>query len=146
MANIRKVHGNTVAPAEQIGRDVQWIGVVCGDAVLNEVVPVLVDGVVESSEGAQTYLDKVRQIVDNAASVTLTGGNTTTEVMFMTEGFGITRDADGNEPTQTQQAAELRRQLLLVAGEGEAAHLGTIEVTLEDVTGVDFVASVTVNS
>ena len=144
MATLAKAHGNTVAPAEEIGRNPLWVGVLCGDAVLNDLVPILEDGnIVDSS---YTYLDRVRQVVDIASSITITGGNTTTAVMFLTEGFGFAdTDTDGNAPTLQEQAEALRVQLLAVGGEGEATHLGTIEVTFEDLTGLVFVAAITAN-
>ena len=137
MATLAKAHGNIVVPSEQLGRDINWISVVSTDAVLNDLVPILEDGnVVDSSF---TYADMVRQTLDNFCSITIVGDNTTTEIMFLTEGLGA---GGPGETTLQAQVNAIDTALLLVGGEGEDAHLGAVLVTAELLVGLVFTTDV----
>ena len=141
MAELLKVNGNTVAPSQQIGRDVWFVGVSCASAVLNDAY----------NSGSETYLDKVRQVIDQASSITLIGATASdTDVVFMVEGAGFGGPGSGVEPDASadvslQDQADAIDALLVAipTAAGGANALGAVDVTFNTIVGVAFVATVT---
>ena len=85
MAEIIKVNGDTIA-SQQVGRELEWAHItVTGD--LTASLP--------GTNASQTYLDLVRQVVDQFASITFVGEPTATEVVFGIEGAD-TLDLEGD--------------------------------------------------
>jgi len=110
MAEITRVNGG-VGPIELIGRDLEWVhvaGIDCtGYADANgKLIP-------------ESNLEKVRRIIDGAASITIIGEPTATDVMFGVEGLGAT-------------AADLQAAI-------DAATGGTSTVAVVALTGAAFV-------
>ena len=141
MAELLKVNGNTVAPSEQIGRDVLFIGIEATNTVLNTVV---------DAGGSITNLDLVRQVIDSASSITLIGetsaGND--NVMFMVEGAGFGGPGSGAETIGQTGAGTIGLQLQInaIRDEVEAlngAALGTTVCTIQHIEGVVFVVDFT---
>ena len=139
MAEITKVNGNTVAPSEQIGRDVVWVGISCSNAVLNTAV----------SGGSITNLDLVRQVVDSASSITLIGAVSTNtnaggDVMFMVEGIGFGGPGSGAQTFGEVGAGTIgdAAQIAAIKAAVEAVNggaLGTATVTFETLDGIEFI-------
>ena len=138
MAELLKVNGNTVAPSQQIGRDVVFIGLVAANAVLNTVV---------DAGGSVTNLDLVRQVIDTASSITLIGTTATdTSVTFMVEGLGFGGPGSGVEPQSAPPAVSLQDQADAIKALVEAVNasaLGVVATTLSHIEGIAFVVDVT---
>lgn len=144
MAEIAVVNGNTVAPSEQIGRDVIFIGIEAANAVLNSALPD-VDGVTPSL----TNLDLVRKVIDSASSITLIGEtNSDTDVAFMVEGAGFGGPGSGAETIGETGAGTIgfQAQINAIRDSVEAlnaAALGTTVCTISHLEGVTLVVDFT---
>lgn len=120
MAIVTKAHGTTVAPSTQLGRDLVWIGIAVSGGATTDMN--------DAYAGSSTYLDQVRQIVDQAASITIIGGMPTgAAVMFGVEGAGFAGAVEG--PAWQLQINEIRDQV--EAFDGGA--LGTAVCTIQDI-------------
>jgi hypothetical protein len=146
MAEIAKVNGNTLAPSEQIGRDIVFIGIQATNTVLNDALPD-VDGVTPSI----TNLDLVRQVIDSASSITLIGEVANDDdVMFMVEGAGFGGPGSGAETIGQTGAGTIGFQVQInaIRDAVEALNggaLGTTICTIQHIAGVVFVVDFTDN-
>lgn len=135
MAELIKVNGNTAAPSAQIGRDIEWISVAITTGFLATVFP---------AGSSTTYLDSVRKVIDNMASVTIVGeldlatpGTTDTAIIFGCEGVGGrgATEAIPGQPTNTEIAAQIKAEVEAIDG----GALGTATVAFETIVGGAFV-------
>lgn len=135
MAELLKVNGSTLAPSEQIGRDLEWISVAITTGFLATNFPV---------GASTTYLDSVRQVVDNMASVTIVGeldlatpGTSDTAIIFGCEGVGGrgATEAVVGQPTDLEIAAQIKAEVEAIDG----GALGTATVAFETIVGGAFV-------
>lgn len=127
MAEILIVNGDTVAPSEQIGRDIQFIGINAANAVLETSV---------GGGSSITNLDLVRRVIDTASSITLIGevSSNSRAVTFMVEGLGF---AGPGSPTLQAELNAIRDAVEAISA------LGTTVCTFAHIEGVAFVVDLT---
>jgi len=152
MAEIAKVNGNTVAPSEQIGRDVLFIGIAAANPVLNDPIDGSTAG--PTATTSVTNLDLVRQVIDSAASITLIGApdvvapGAASDVMFMVEGAGFGGPGSGAETIGQTGAGTIGLQIQINAIRDavealNSSALGVTVCTIQHIEGVAFVVDFT---
>ena len=92
MATVEKVHGSTQA-AIQIGRQMDFA-----------VITVTGDLTASPAGTSELYLDDVRRVIDQYASITIIGTATATAVVFGIKG-GDVLDIEGDQTYATIEAA-----------------------------------------